>query len=161
MYKDVLVHVQPFVGFVGRVIHIIRERSSASARAGAFTLSELLVVLVIIGILVLLVLPNFMPLISKARSVEAKQGLKFVHTLQKNHFYEYAKYSDDLAKIHFEQEKLATEEGGSANYEIEIVSASASAFVARATAVVDFDGDGLFNVWEIDHTGVLTETQVD
>lgn len=128
----------------------------------AFTLSELLVVLVIIGILVLLALPRFMPLISKTRSVEAKQALKFVHTLQRTYFFENARYSNDLRAIHFEQEKLATEEdGGSANYLIEIVDASPSAFVARATAVVDFDGDGEFNVWEINETGELTEVKND
>jgi prepilin-type N-terminal cleavage/methylation domain len=38
----------------------------------AFTLAELMIVLVIIGILVLLALPNLMPLISKAKSTEAK-----------------------------------------------------------------------------------------
>jgi type IV pilus assembly protein PilE len=128
----------------------------------AFTLSELLVVLVIIGILVLLALPKFMPLISKTRSVEAKQALKFVHTLERTYFFEHARYSNDLRSIHFEQEKLATEDdGGSANYLIEIVEASPSSFVARATAVVDFDGDGEFNVWEINDRGDLTEVKND
>lgn len=43
----------------------------------AFSLPELLVVLVIIGILVLIALPNLMPLISKAKSMEAQQQLVF------------------------------------------------------------------------------------
>lgn len=43
----------------------------------AFSLPELLVVLVIIGILVLIALPNLMPLISKAKSMEAQQQLGF------------------------------------------------------------------------------------
>ncbi len=43
----------------------------------AFSLPEMLVVLVIIGILVLIALPNLMPLISKA--MEAQQQLAFVH----------------------------------------------------------------------------------
>lgn len=49
----------------------------------AFSLPEMLVVLVIIGILVLIALPNLMPLISKAKAMEAQQQLVFVHTLQK------------------------------------------------------------------------------
>jgi len=49
----------------------------------AFSLPEMLVVLVIIGILVLIALPNLMPLISKAKAMEAQQQLAFVHTLQK------------------------------------------------------------------------------
>ena len=48
----------------------------------AFSLPELLVVLVIIGILVLIALPNLMPLISKAKSMEAQQQLVFLHTLE-------------------------------------------------------------------------------
>lgn len=39
----------------------------------AFSLPELLVVLVIIGILVLVALPNLMPLISRAKATEAQQ----------------------------------------------------------------------------------------
>lgn len=38
----------------------------------AFSLPELLVVLVIIGILVLVALPNLMPLISRAKATEAQ-----------------------------------------------------------------------------------------
>ena len=45
----------------------------------AFSLLEMLVVLVIIGILVLIALPNLMPLISKAKAMEAQQQLAFVH----------------------------------------------------------------------------------
>ena len=128
----------------------------------AFTLTELLVVLVIIGILVLLSMPVLMPLISRTRSVEAKQALKHLHTLQKTHFYEHSRYSDNIAAIGFEQETLVTDgEGGKANYIVEVTEASPVTFQARATAVVDFDGDGQFNVWEIDHGGNLLEVTPD
>ena len=131
-------------------------------KVDSFTLSELLVVLVIVGILILIALPQLMPLISRARSVEAKQALKHLHTLQKTHYFEYSRYSDELQKIGFEQESLVTaENGGNANYQIEIVNASPQAFLARATAVVDFDGDGQFNVWEIDQQGQLNEVIPD
>lgn len=131
-------------------------------KLAAFTLSELLVVLVIIGILVLIALPSLMPLISKTRSVEAKQALKHLHTLQKTYFYEHARYADNIAVTGFEQEKLVTDrEGGNANYLVEIIASSPTAFTARATAVVDFDGDGSFNVWEIDQEGNLIEITQD
>lgn len=131
-----------------------------SKKLKAFTLTELLVVLVIVGILVLLALPNLMPLISKAKSTEAKLQLEHVHTLQKTHFYMHSKYSDDLEEIGFEHEKLVTEEG-QANYKIEIIEASPQGFKARATAVVDFDGDGAINVWEIDQDKNLKEVTRD
>ncbi|MEC3882008.1 type II secretion system protein [Parapedobacter sp. 10938] len=129
-------------------------------RLKAFSLTEVLVVLVIIGIITLLALPNLMPLITRAKSTEAKGQLQHVYTLQKNRFYERSSYSEDLGEIGFEQEKLVTE-GGPANYHIEIINAGVNDFLARATAVVDFNGNGVFNVWEIDHDKNLRETTKD
>jgi type IV pilus assembly protein PilE len=129
-------------------------------RLSAFTLTELLVVLVIIGILVLLALPKLMPLISKAKSTEAQLQLGHLYTLEKSYFFSKSKYGQTFDEVSFEQEKLVTE-GGSANYLIEIISASSSEFKARATAVVDFNGNGKFNVWEIDQEKNLVEVVKD
>jgi type IV pilus assembly protein PilE len=127
----------------------------------AFTLTELLVVLVIIGILVLVAYPNLMPLISNAKSTEAKLQLEHVYNLEKSYFYMHSKYSTDLNEIDFLQEKLSTEEGGRANFKIEIILATNNAFKAKATAISDFNGDGKFNVWEIDQEKNLKETIKD
>lgn len=126
----------------------------------AFTLTELLVVLIIIGILVLLALPNLMPLISRAKSTEAQLQLNHAQMLEKSYFYVHSKYCNDLTEIGFEQEKLSTD-GGTANYRIEIVQASTTSFLIRATSVIDFDGDGKFDVWEIDENKNLKETVKD
>lgn len=126
----------------------------------AFSLPELLVVLVIIGVLVLIALPNLMPLISRAKATEAHQQLVYLHTLQKSNFYAYSRYSASLDELGFEQQPTVAE-GGQANYRIEIVEASERGFRATATAVVDFDGDGVYNVWEIDQDKNLRETQKD
>lgn len=126
----------------------------------AYTLNELLVVLIIIGILILLALPALMPLISKAKATEAKLQLAHLHTLQKSHFYAYSRYTDNLELIGFEQETLVTE-GGQANYLIEIIHSDVYGFKARATAIVDFDGDGNYNVWEIDEKKNLIEITKD
>lgn len=131
-----------------------------AGRVSAFSLVELLVVLAIIGILVLLALPRLMPLISRAKSTEAELQLGHLHTLEQNHFYIRSKYSSDLEELGFEQEKLVTD-GGTANYLIEIIESSSAGYKARATAVVDFDGDGIFNVWEIDQDKNLTEVTRD
>ena len=139
------------------VIKLHKERHKTLK---AFSLPELLVVIVIIGILVLIALPNLMPLISRAKSIEAQQQLTFLHSLQKTHFYTYSKYSLSLDEIGFEQQSLVTE-GGTANYLIEIVEADEKSFRATATSVVDFDQDGIYNVWEIDQDKKLIETVKD
>jgi len=138
------------------------QTSLLNKKLKAYTLTEILVVLVIIGILVLLALPNLLPLITKAKSTEAKVQLEHLSTLQKTFFYEKSKYSSDLTEIGFIQEKLTTDgKDGRANYKIEIVKATNIAFLARATAVTDFDGDGTFNVWEIDQDKNLKEVVAD
>lgn len=132
----------------------------ATRQLRAFTLTEVLVVLIIIGILVLLALPSLMPIISKAKATEAKLQLEHIYTLERTYFYENSVYTNDLRALSFEQQMLSTQ-GGQANYRIEVLDASVSGFKARATAVVDFDGDGVFNQWEIDHLKKLLEVIPD
>jgi len=131
-----------------------------SNKLPSFSLTEILIAMAIIGILVLVALPNLMPLISDAKSTEAQLQLKHVETLQSRYFMVNAKYSNSLEDIGFVQEKLKTEDGA-AYYTITIEEASASTFIARATSVEDFDQDGTFNVWEIDQDKKLQETVKD
>jgi len=107
-------------------------------------------------------LPNLLPLITKAKSLEAKTQLNHLQTLEQSYFYEHSKYSKDLTEIGFIQEKLVTDGSeGRANYRIEISNATNSGFTAKATAVVDFNGNGTFNVWEIDQNKALKEVTPD
>ena len=100
-------------------LHLYRKKLQA------FTLTEVLVVLIIVGILVLLAIPNLLPLITKAKSTEAKLQLEHVHMLEKNFFYEKSRYTKDLSELVFEQQKLVTE-GGQANYRIDIIQVSSN-----------------------------------
>jgi type IV pilus assembly protein PilE len=131
-------------------------------RVKAYTLTEILVVLVIIGILVFLILPNLLPLITKAKSVEAKTQLSHLQTLEQSYFYEHSKYTKDLNDLGFIQEKLVTDnKDARANYRIEIIDASNTTFTARATSVTDFNGNGTFNVWEINQDKSIKEITPD
>lgn len=124
-------------------------------KLSGFTLTELLVVLAIIGILLLISLPNLMPLISKTRGTEAKQNLTYIHSLEKSWYMEHSKYSPDLKELGFELENE-----GEAQYRYEIIS-SGTTFRATATAITDFDNDGQINVWEIDQSKNLHEVTPD
>ncbi len=126
----------------------------------AFTLTELLIVLAIIGILILLALPKLMPLITKAKSTEAQLQLGHLHMLQKTYYYTHSKYTTDLDEVGYEQEKLVSEDGP-ANYLIEVKEAGNTGFLATATSITDFDGDGEFNVWQIDQEKKLKEIVKD
>ena len=122
----------------------------------AYSLTEILIVLCIIGILLLMVLPNQTSVIGQAKAIEAQAMLNQVYGLEKSHFYRFSKYSSNLEELGFEQE-ATVDDGGQAVYKIEIIEASADSFMARATAVSDLDGDGVFNTWEIDNKKTLTE----
>ncbi len=130
------------------------------ADQSGFSLTELLVVIVIIGILAALAMPKFLSVITRAKSTEAKLMLKHVHQLQKTYYMENDIYSTDLTSIGFEPELLKTE-GGTARYLIELRDVTATGFVAQATAVVDFDKDGVFNVWTVDQNGIIREEVPD
>jgi type IV pilus assembly protein PilE len=129
-------------------------------RIEGFSLTELMVVLVIIGVLVLLALPKLLPVVTKAKTTEAKLMLKQVQTLEQSYKFEHDRYTTALNEIGFEQDKLVAD-GGQARYKIEIVSADEKAFTAQATATVDFNGNGVYNVWTVDESGAIKEKVPD
>lgn len=125
-----------------------------------FSLAELMVVLVIIGILALLALPRFMKVTTRAKMTEAKLQLSQLHTLQQTHYYEYDRYADRLQALDYEA-ALPITEGGTARYRLRIEQAGTGEYQATATALVDFDQDGTFNVWEVDQTGRVRQRTAD
>ena len=136
------------------------HRISTDKNCTGFSLTELMVVLVIVGVLVLLALPRLLPIVTKAKTTEAKLMLKQLYTLEQSYKFEHDRYSQTLGETGFEREKLISQ-GGQARYKIEILSADERGFVAQATSVVDFNGNGVFNVWTVDETGVVKEKVPD
>jgi type IV pilus assembly protein PilE len=129
-------------------------------RVKAFSLAEILIVLAIMGILIMLVVPNQTGIATRTKSMEAQQELRMIHNLQYAYFLQFSKYSMDLKEVNYLPHKLTTE-GGTANYRISITEASPTSFKGRAEAVVDFNGDGKMNIWEIDQEGQPKEVQPD
>lgn len=126
-----------------------------------FSLTELLVVLVIIGVLVaLLALPRFSAVTTRAKTTEARIMLRQAHALQQAYRFEHDAWATDLRDAGFEH-PLLLPEGGTAYYRIAVERADGAELVLTATSVVDFDHDGVFNVWEADASGAVRERVAD
>lgn len=135
-------------------MHPIKKR--LIFREEGFSLTEILIVLAIIGILILIALPNFKPLINRVKATEAKDQLRYARILQDSYYFEHDCYGKTLKSIGFAQSPLVTE-GGEARYRIEISYADEKKYEIRAIAVTDFDKDGVFNTWKVDQNGKISE----
>lgn len=125
-----------------------------------FSLSELLIVLAIIGILIMIAVPLYQNVTTRAKTTEAKTQLNFLHTLQRVYHLEKDVYADNFEALGFEHEKMITE-GGKARYTIAIESAESQNYIATATSIIDFDGDGVFNKWQVNEDGIVEQVVPD
>ena len=125
-----------------------------------FSLTELLIVLAIIGILIMIAVPIYQNVTTRAKTTEAKTQLSFLHTLQRVYHLENDTYSLEFSALGFEQEKMITE-GGKARYTIKVESAGPQSYIATATSIIDFDGDGVYNKWQVDEEGKVEQVVPD
>lgn len=135
-----------------------------------FSLTELMIVVAIIGILATIAIPSFMSYQAKTKQVEAKNNLVAIHTGEVAYFAENNGYIDDFNAIGFGIT------GSSQRYYYELGKAnlgtlppgctastldkvSATEFVA--VAIGNIDGDSTCDVWTIDQDKVLKNVTND
>lgn len=132
-----------------------------------FTLIELMIVVVIIGILAAMAMPRFYQATIKAKQSEARTILKEVYTMQLGYRNQYDTYWGQGA-IAFANgaptafSYLGVDIAPNSVYTYEITVANASAFVCVATASSPaLDSDPSADVWQIDNWGDLVVTTDD
>lgn len=81
------------------------------SRTAGFTLVELVIVIVIVGILASVALPAYQDSLRKGRRADAKSGLMDAANRQERFMLDRGTYTADMAQLGFGADPLITEEG--------------------------------------------------
>lgn len=133
-------------------------------RKGGFTLVELMIVVAVVGILVMVALPNFLRMRHRAKVAEAKANLGAIRVTQHAYYSEYDQYIGNQADTpdrtaypagrfswvpgtRFSILGFAPDGAVYFSYGLAGVDTPTDTFTARATS--DLDGDGAWSTWHL------------
>lgn len=121
---------------------VLKSRRSVLSAAAGFSLIELMVVIVVIGVLAALAIPKFTGISNKAKALEAHTNLKFLYDLEVSFHTMYDRYlpvspGQDSPDLGFNAPGL------DARYVYQVETTDDGGFLAVAREIVDINGDGV------------------
>tara|TARA_R100001509_G_scaffold50570_4_gene27795 strand:+ start:4683 stop:5129 length:447 start_codon:yes stop_codon:yes gene_type:complete len=115
---------------------VIPARRQASARSRGFTLIEVMIVVVIVGILLMVALPGYQGVMQKGRRGDARAALLDASNRQEQYQLDFGTYTADMTDLGYAADPFTSEEG---LYRIDAVSCAsgtiATCYVLTATPV--------------------------
>jgi prepilin-type N-terminal cleavage/methylation domain-containing protein len=144
----------------GMFIKLNRHRNEKG-----FTLIELMIVVVIIGILAALAIPRFMASTTRSKQSEAKEILKQIYTMERAYRQEYDTYwgngisADAANPITFA--RIGVEIQATARYTYTLTAAQHTFTCVADVANPGLDDDVAPDTWQIDEDGDLQCTSDD
>jgi len=131
---------------------------AGNTKEKGFTMIELMIVVVIIGILAALAIPKFMLSTNRAKQSEAKLLLKQIYAMQhayRQEYNTYPSYAVTTPGTASAWVDIGVDFQASARYSYVCVG-GATTFTATATA--NLDDDPTVDTWTVNETGAITCT---
>lgn len=95
-----------------------------------FTLTEIMIVLAIVGIIAAFAYPSYVEQIRKTKRADAKIALQQIAQRQETHFIKNYTYADKLTTLGFAADTIPSQEN---DYNITLSAATATSYTVQAT----------------------------
>jgi len=140
------------------------RRDGILARPAGFTIIELMIAVVIVGILLLVALPGYLQQTVKTKRAVGRAELQKVLAQQEQYFVNNRQYATSLADLGFDNPysidsnaNMVASTSGERIYTIALTSATATAYSVTATPQLNQTKDSLCGTLQITSTGVKSE----